>query len=556
MEQLFKDKLGQDRYYEISEAFTSDLEKRLAARGSGKSRKGLWIFSSIVLLALLSFTAIYFSSDSSQSTNELVSNNSETEQSVSTSENTSSENTNELNSNQSYNTIKAIESVEGGSSVNYNNGGLNSSSNSSSGGSSSYSENNTNSDFSTKLNSTKSSSSTSTGNSGSYTGGSNSSVKMSGTKTNGSLTGNDTSETGNTFENNNNRVEHSDNNSSDEFEESSSELTSVNENSNENKNQDNQQTITPLNDTDGKEDEVNDLPSDSIENIQRDEDLDLQANNEVETDSSDTADLEEVDSTENLEPDIEINNDPIPKKVIYEIFGFGGIDLTKAKMMAANAESGDTFNQNQVSKITGQYGLGLNMNFNRFYAGIGVSMNSYKDEVYYDSWNYNTTYTDSILFTTIDSIVYDSSQVPIDTISYTIAYDTLQIATTDSTSISNLASNTYKILAIPLSFGYTFEYKNWAFRPRLSAIFELNRQSIVANYPMSANGNAIEQFSSLKFGMSMAFDFQIQHNFGNFHVFLRPGYRLRLTNMAESTGSGIKHHSFQTVGGLGYYFGK
>ena len=59
MDQLFKDKLGQDRHFEISEAFTADLEKRLAARGSGKSRKGLWIFSSVVLVALLHFHSFY-----------------------------------------------------------------------------------------------------------------------------------------------------------------------------------------------------------------------------------------------------------------------------------------------------------------------------------------------------------------------------------------------------------------------------------------------------------------------------------------------------------------
>jgi hypothetical protein len=576
MDQLFKDKLGQDRHYEIPAAYTADLDKRLAARGSGKSRKGLWIFSSVVLIALLSFTAIYFATDSTNSSNEVVNNDSQDNgQTTTSSDITTSESSNEQNGSSSYNSDQLAEAVDNTSSnldgeesnTSTSANGTSSSLSSSGSGSSTFSGSTSGSTSSGNSSSKNGGNSHSGGSSGSNTSGTSGST--SGTPvgttsgesgTNPVISGTRNTE-GNTGDNSGDSSDNSTEDSSKGEGTISDKGTSTDHGNNTtgvetddssgNQSGDNgkdQTVITPL--TDGKEDLVNATEKDSSDISQREED---NLNN---ADSTDISENVEADSTAINQPEVEINNDPKPKKVIFELYGFGGIDLTQAKLTAADPESGNTFNQNQLSKITGQYGLGMNMNFNRFYAGIGLSMNSYKDEVYYDSWDYNTTFTDSVVFTTVDSIVYDSTMMPIDTITYTIPFDTLQIANTDSTSTSNLATNTYKILAIPVSFGYTFGYKDWAFRPRLSAIFELNRQSIIANYPMSANNNTLEQLNSLQFGMSMAFDFQIQRNFGNLHVYLRPGYRFRLTNMAESnSGSSIRHNSFQTVVGLGYYFG-
>ena len=235
---------------------------------------------------------------------------------------------------------------------------------------------------------------------------------------------------------------------------------------------------------------------------------------------------------------------------------FGGIDFIKSKFTSLTPEAINNFDSNKIRQLSGHFGLAGNINYKNISLGLGASFYKVSDEAEYSFYNYTTTSLDSTQIAFFYTPVYDSIGVQIDSLldsTTTIFNYTVQ----DSSITSSQVINTYKIFAIPLSFGYTFNISSWAIKPRLSGIFEFSRQTVVGNYPLLGAGNSgLDQLQGLKFGFSLGLDVEIRKYFGQFYALARPGYRLKLTNTAFNGSSGIKHNSFNAVVGIGFHFGR
>jgi hypothetical protein len=577
IDKLFSDKLASDRHYQIPEAFTNDLNNRMAERKGNSSRKGLWIFSSLLLIAIISSILFYPIADGGESSSQnLADNTSSFEDSLGVNtemtqispedENGHNQITQEKNS--------PTELINDNLDTDY-------SSTNNIGGSNQTTSNTSNShlDKTNDLSSSTNFSSTQDEsidlkrkNTGNGTKTSDNVDLSNGSKEKDSANSNDSYDSSSNSDNSSNNTGTKDGISKINSQDGNS---STNNDSESNSTQNNKTNLEENQDSANNEDQGNKLDgSTSIDSTitNHEEEItlesssdttdrgeDLVQNQESETDSTqnpEANDLAEIDSLTSITPEVEINSDPKPKKFNFELQAYGGADLVSANFISALQEDQDAYNSVNLRKLSAIYGIGANMNFNRMFAGIGVSLYKFSDEVNFTSYDYSSSTIDSVTTTfVLDSVAYDTNGFPVDSF-YITQYDTTTYTINDSSLVNNNTINTYKILSIPVSFGYSFELNKWAIRPRVSAIFELTRQSIVGNYPISTNNNTLEQLQSLKFGMSLGLELQVQRNFGNFYAFARPGYRMRLNSTAGNGSSSIKHNAFSAVLGFGYYFGK
>ena len=268
----------------------------------------------------------------------------------------------------------------------------------------------------------------------------------------------------------------------------------------------------------------------------------------------------DIDSVDSMSPavdsitTVEINSDDQkPRKFWIDVNAHAGADLIQPKLFGTTPEETDIFNSAHNSKLVSNFGLTANFNFRNLFSGIGFSVYNFKDEIYHGEYDVNTTTYDTVLTVFNDSIVYDSLNNPIDTVTYS-TYDTTTYDVTDSSWVNYDQFNRYSIFAIPISFGYTFTLNHWKIRPMLNAIFEFRRKQSVGTYPIYNGSTVLEQLQAVKFGMSLSFATQFQRDFQDWYVYFRPAYRYRITNVAENGSYYIKHHAFQAHLGVGYTF--
>jgi hypothetical protein len=309
------------------------------------------------------------------------------------------------------------------------------------------------------------------------------------------------------------------------------------------------------------EDKMIDISNKDLDSLVSENDTAEQDEDNLVSEKIDTSSTIEEETSENIDsintsptnPDVEINNDDKPKKVHVGIHAFGGVDLTAAKFTSTNSDMKSGFDQNKKMGLTGQFGAGLSLHFNKIYTGVSLSLYDYKDVSNYDSYVLNTNNLDSVATIYTDSIFQDTNTMQMDTI-VLVSYDTIQYTTVDTSFSSNSVTNSYRIFALPVSLGYTFNIKSFAIRPQVSGIFELTRKTISGAYPLYNGSPTLDQFTSTKIGFSLGLDLQIQKNFNDFYVYMRPGYRMRLTQSASSINANISHRSYQALMGIGYTF--
>lgn len=290
------------------------------------------------------------------------------------------------------------------------------------------------------------------------------------------------------------------------------------------------------------------LKEDVKEDVKTESDTALVQNELLDSTASD-----QLNNKEELAPENEIIKSETNRKIQFNIQTYGGLDVIQTKMIAANPELASSFDENKLRRLSGLYGAEFGIEINNFYAGLGLQLYSNKDGANYDSFQFNTTFVDSIQTISTDSIFLDTNTSLMDTIT-TITFDTIQVASIDTAVTNSQVLNQYKIIAIPLTFGYTFTLNTWQFRPQLSAIFELTRQISTGSYPLFDGSPNLQQISAIKFGMSLGIQLQVQKHFGKFYGYLSPGYRLKLTNSAFQNGIAVKHNAFQLMFGVGYRF--
>ncbi|UKN01335.1 hypothetical protein K6119_16530 [Paracrocinitomix mangrovi] len=548
IDQLFKQKLGEDRHFEIPDSYTEDLQNRLAKRKGGNNKK-LYFFILIFVLFGITATAFFMNGFDSSSKNENHSELADPHHSTNNANNNeladisplNSDNQTDLNSNTENENLKnQVNNNDYSTDKNEVNSNL-------------KSENTTNKN---QFNSTKT-------------------VKNS-TIQNDKLTVDKTEVDKSSILNGNVNSQ-----KSNKVDDKSSIDSNLKIEQNQQKDEKDGEDLTTENSERKTESGTNSSDSDSDSN-QEDEkqpDNNLANNNSTNIDSSDTINTDsnidslnntEIDSnlvendavdstlTENTDSDStannEINNDPKPKIFSIEPHLYAGIDFGNSKLLANTTTESNTFNSNKKLQTTGHYGAGINFNIKNFYTGLGVSMNKYKDQIDYTTEVYTPYTYDSTFTVSVDSIIYDTLQNPIDTITYTYP-DSVQVSGIDTTTSNNSVINEYKMIMIPLTLGYTIKFKNWAIRPQVSGILEIIRATSSSTYPVFSNGtNVPYNLTSTKFGFSFAIETQIQRNLGNFHVYVRPGYRMRFTNVATDGTFSVKYNTFQTVFGVGYYF--
>ncbi len=268
-------------------------------------------------------------------------------------------------------------------------------------------------------------------------------------------------------------------------------------------------------------------------------------------DSSSTK--EETDTSATVEI---IKEDPKAKNWTFDVQAFGGLDFLQSKFTSISPEAVTNFDNNKIKQMSSHFGLAGFLNYKNISLGTGASFYSLSDEAEYNFYNYSNTPMDSTQTSFFYVPIYDSTGMQIDS-TLDSTSTTYNYTVLDSSATSSQVSNVYKIISIPLSLGYTFNFSSWAIKPRISGIFEFTRQSTTGNYPVLGAGNSsLDQLQSLKFGFSLGLDLEVRKYFGQFYALMRPSYRIKLTNTANSPNSGIKHNAFNAVIGVGYHFGR
>lgn len=251
-----------------------------------------------------------------------------------------------------------------------------------------------------------------------------------------------------------------------------------------------------------------------------------------------------------------IKEDPKPKNWTIDLQAFGGLDFLQSKFTSISPEAIANFDNNKMKQMSSHFGLAGFVNYKNISIGTGASLYKLSDEAEYSYYNYSNTPMDSTQTSFFYVPIYDSTGMQIDS-TLDSTSTTYNYTVLDSTAASSQVNNVYKIISIPLTLGYTFNFSSWAIKPRVSGIFEFTRQSTIGNYPVLGTGNSgLDQLQSLKFGFSLGLDLEVRKYFGQFYALMRPSYRIKLTNTANSSSSSIKHNAFNAVIGVGFHFGR
>lgn len=208
-----------------------------------------------------------------------------------------------------------------------------------------------------------------------------------------------------------------------------------------------------------------------------------------------------------------------PKKWRYEVQFYGGIGAnaihdSKSPQFATNAQS--------KSILAPSFGVNGNASFHKLTFGFGLSYmqtgEKYPVETY-THWMKDSTYSEVITDTTW---VFDSLQGWTPVFHDSTIYYTGQFP--DSASQQNTIKNRYSWIAIPVSFGYRFEFGNYELIPRIGAQFNIGLGKNNGRYP-AQNLQDLVTYPAVRFNVSYLIQLEARRNFNKWHVFVNPYFK-------------------------------
>lgn len=254
------------------------------------------------------------------------------------------------------------------------------------------------------------------------------------------------------------------------------------------------------------------------------------------------------ENDENINLSIDKKNKPT-----FELSVYGGTSFTKGKLTVLDKTISSNFNLDQKQAISDHFGIHSSLNINAFSFGVGIESHKYIDKINFNTVSHFTTSFDSIKKVIKDSVIVDNQGDTVTIFTYT-GYDTTTYTVDDSTVLNRNTTNTYKTLSIPIYFGYSFSFNSWLIRPQIGGIIEFTRQSFSGIYPYNNGTPTATNLQSIKLGYALNLNCQVRKYVSNYYVYIQPGYRVKLSNTAESSQANIKHRSIDVLFGAGYRF--
>ncbi len=215
----------------------------------------------------------------------------------------------------------------------------------------------------------------------------------------------------------------------------------------------------------------------------------------------------------------------------------------------------------QELPLTPTFGANLNLYKNNYSYSLGVSFNQIsekftapvkekfqKDTVVYDYtfgvdtvWTFNDTTQTWDYY--LDEYVADS-------------FANTSTLTKTKTELQNF-HNRYSWVTIPFSFGYKFEFGNYALIPRVGFQFNIGMRK-AGRYPWPheyTNSVGVIDVKPVQVNVSYMLQFELRRTFNNWHVFVNPYFKSMLSNAIYVDS--IVRRKYSTIGvqaGVGLRF--
>jgi hypothetical protein len=263
-----------------------------------------------------------------------------------------------------------------------------------------------------------------------------------------------------------------------------------------------------------------------------------------------TSQWNEIIADDNNETSKEIPEQEEEKeKISFELQLQGGAMRWGFKTLGTNDTYVNVIDQSGTPKWTPSFGLAFHSNFNRISIGTGVDYAKFKTENLFE-FGEVSTYDSTYVAGYNPVINYDSLGNVIDT-TYTPYYDSTTV--TDTTYNTNIITNEYEWIQIPLHIGYRFNLNQWAIIPRVGMNIGLGIRQSTGQYPNEAY-DGLQTLTPVKWHLNLHTSLEVRREFGNWHAFGKFNYQRNLTPTIDNT---LFERKFNGIGfnfGIGYSF--
>ncbi|MCU0351567.1 MAG: hypothetical protein MUF43_12195, partial [Flavobacterium sp.] len=130
-------------------------------------------------------------------------------------------------------------------------------------------------------------------------------------------------------------------------------------------------------------------------------------------------------------------------------------------------------------------------------------------------------------------------------------YDTISFSQLVQNEVNTL--NRYHWISVPLSFGYRFQFGNYAVTPRIGTQFDFGIASQSSTFP-GVDSIGKQLFEPNKFIVSYSFQLELRRQFGAWHVFVNPYYRSAISPTISDALLERKYRAWGAQIGVGLKF--
>lgn len=258
-----------------------------------------------------------------------------------------------------------------------------------------------------------------------------------------------------------------------------------------------------------------------------------------------------IDSTNSSSPLVDETNQSVNKPTKnkhFEAQFFGGYGISRSSIVSSNQDYSSETRRQESKKTNPDFGININYAIQNSTFSMGVRY--FQTGEKYNYTTNLTTYYDSLVLVTIDSIYFDTLNNNFDTITYTA----LQNQTFNTTTTSNFQGiNNYSWLGIPISFGYQVGIGKWAILPKIGINIEIGLLNSRGKY-LNNELSQIVELSPMKFGLSYALQCELRREIKTWHVFVNPYFRSNFKPTIIGDGWERKYHFYGINFGVGIKF--